>query len=72
MTLKIVFLQLHTFATVKIAAYCIHVNKISGQGVQCRMVLVVKFLVFLKLLFFALLVIYVTWCNDVKAIFHLP
>ena len=33
------------------------------QGVERRMVLVVNFLVFIKLSFFALLLLYVTWCT---------
>ena len=37
-------------------------NTVSIQGLLCRMVLVVNFFKFLKLIFFALLLLFVTWC----------
>ena len=41
------------------------------HGVQRRMISVVNFFVFLRLLFFALLLLYVTLVHDLETIFHL-
>ena len=42
------------------------------EGVQCRMVLVVNFFVFLKLLYFCFVVAICDLVHHVEAIFYLP
>ena len=59
----------------KILALCSTQTQISlgkGQGVQCRMVLVVNFFVFLKLNVFCFVAAILNPVHDLEAIFHLP